>query len=203
MRRPRMRRSLGAAALAALALLAAGCSGSKDKIACPEVVIAPDLSAVVKFRDGPGREMKDIAYAAKMIAVSPSCGKGDEKDTVDVATKLGITALRRGDDIRKGQVVYFVAITDPSQTILAKRDFVVDLDFPSRQSQLDITEDLTQHIPFPKGAITSRYAVIFGFQLNPEELAYNRDHLAAEDQAKPAPPPAGAPLAAPAAAPPS
>jgi hypothetical protein len=173
-------RSVGRAVAAAAILAAlAGCSGSKDKIPCPSATIAPDVSAVVKFRDGPGRDFKDMSYAGKMLAVNSSCEAAD-KNGVNVSNKLGITAIRRDPNLTQGQLTYFVAVADPQLNILAKRNFVIDITFPSMEREVTITEELAQHIPLPKGASASRYSVLFGFQLTAEELAYNRAHFGEE-----------------------
>jgi hypothetical protein len=69
-----------------------------------------------------------------------------------------------------------VAVIDRRQTILTKRDFVIDLSFPNSQSRLDITEQLEEFIPLPKDANGADYGIVIGFELTPDELQYNRDH---------------------------
>jgi len=171
-----MMRVLGRAIpAAALALALAACSGT-GKIACPHVAIMPDLQAVAKFGPGPGRQDSDAIYGARMLAADSSCSADKKKGGVAVATKLGVTAVRVKPDVRKGQITYFVAVIDRQQTILNKREFVIDLNFPASQSRLEITEQLEEFIPLPKDANGADYGIVIGFELTPDELQYNRDH---------------------------
>lgn len=160
---------------AVLALLAAGCSSSPG-VPCPRVAIVPDLGAIAKFGAGPGREVQDIDYGARMLAASVSCAENKKKGGLEVTTKLGVSAVRAKPDIRKGQVTYFIAIVDRREAILAKRDFVIDLLFPPSQIRVEITEEHDEFIPLPKDRSGGDYGILFGFQLTPEELQYNREH---------------------------
>jgi hypothetical protein len=160
---------------AALALALAACSGT-GKIACPQVVIMPELQAVAKFGPGPGRQDSDAIYGARMLAVDASCSSDKKKNGVTVATKLGVRALRLKTDVSKGQVTYFAAIIDHSQRILTERDFVIDLEWPRAQRELTVTDELETFVPFAKNASGDDYAILFGFRLTPDELQYNRDH---------------------------
>ena len=166
-----------AAAAVALALGAAACSGT-GQIACPHVAIMPELQAIAKFGPGPGRQDSDAIYGARLLAADASCSADTKKGGVSVATKLGLTAVRVKPDVRKGQVTYFVAVINRRQTILNKRDFVIDLDFPPAQSRLEITEQLEEFIWLAKDANGADYGIVIGFELTPDELQYNRDHAA-------------------------
>ena len=172
-----MIRLLRAAGALALAVAPSACSGT-GKVACPHVAIMPDLQAVAKFGPGPGRQDSDAIYGARMLAANATCSADKKKGGVVVATKLGLTAVRTKVEVRKGQIIYFVAVIDRKQTILNKREFVIDLDFPSAQSRLEITEQLEEFIPLAKDASGADYGIIIGFELTPDELQYNRDHAA-------------------------
>ena len=164
-----------AAAALVLALAVAACSGT-GKVACPHVALMPELQAVAKFGPGPGRQDSDAIYGARMLAADASCSADKKKGGVTVATKLGVMAVRIKPDVRKGQITYFVAVIDRKQTILNKRDFVIELNFPAAQSRLEITEQLEEFIPLPKDADGADYGIVIGFELTPDELQYNRDH---------------------------
>jgi hypothetical protein len=164
-----------AAAALVLALAVAACSGT-GKVACPHVALMPELQAVAKFGPGPGRQDSDAIYGARMLAADSSCSADKKKGGLTVATKLGVAAVRVKPDVRKGQITYFVAVIDRRQTILNKRDFVIELNFPAAQSRLEITEQLEEFIPLPKDADGADYGIVIGFELTPDELQYNRDH---------------------------
>ena len=168
----------GAAAAVASALLAAGCSslGSSDSVRCPPTTIMPDLQAVAKFGSGPSRQESNLAYGARMLATTSSCELDKKRNGITVNTKLGVIALRNSIDVKKGQVTYLIAVVDRNAQILTERDFVIDLDFPSTQRRLEITEEHTTFIPLAKGRASDDYGIVFGFRLTPEELEYNRAH---------------------------
>ena len=164
-----------ATAALTLALAVAACSGT-GQTPCPHVAIMPELQAVAKFGPGPGRQDSDAIYGARMLAAASTCSADKKKGGLAIATKLGVTAVRVKPDVRKGQITYFVAVIDRRQTILNKRDFVIELNFPAAQSRLEITEQLEEFIPLPKDANGDDYGIVIGFELTPDELQYNRDH---------------------------
>jgi hypothetical protein len=163
------------AAAVAFSLGASACTGA-GPVACPHAIIMPELQAVAKFRPGPGRQDSDVTYGARLLAADTSCTADKKKGGVNVATKLGVAAIRVNPDVRNGQITYFVAVIDRKQAILNKRDFTIDLDFPRNQSRLEITEQLEEFIWLSGEANGADYGIVIGFELTPEELQYNREH---------------------------
>lgn len=172
-----MRRFARAAGAFGLALVAAGCSSTGSKIVCPHAIIVPELQVVAKFGPGPGRQDSDAIYGARMAAVDATCGADKKKGGLTIATKLGVTAVRLKDDVRKGQITYFEAVINRKQEILTERDFVIDLEWPRTQRDLTVTDELETFVPLAKNATGDDYAILFGFRLTPEELQYNREHV--------------------------
>lgn len=177
---PATRALARAAAAIASVLMVAGCSsfgiGSSEPARCPHVAIMPDLQAVAKFGPGSSRQESNVAYGARMLNTSSSCELDKKRSGIGVSTKLGIVGLRTSSDVKKGQVTYLVAVVDRNSQILTERDFVIELDFPSTQRRLEITEEHTLFIPMPKDRAGDDYGIIFGFRLTPDELEYNRAH---------------------------
>jgi hypothetical protein len=176
---PATRALARAAAALASVLLAAGCSSfgiGNEPARCPHVAIMPDLQAVAKFGPGSSRQESNVAYGARMLNTSSSCELDKKRNGLSVSTKLGVVALRTTTEVKKGQVTYLVAVVDRNSQILTERDFVIELDFPSAQRRLEITEEHSLFIPMPKDRAGDDYGVIFGFRLTPDELEYNRAH---------------------------
>jgi hypothetical protein len=136
----------------------------------------PELQVVAKFGPGPGRQDTDALFGARMLAADASCSADKKKGGLIVATKLGVTALRLKEDVRKGQVTYFEAVINRKQEILTERDFVIDLEWPRAQRDLTVTDELETFVPLAKDATGDDYAILFGFRLTPDELQYNREH---------------------------
>jgi len=136
----------------------------------------PELQVVAKFGPGPGRQDSDALYGARLIAADASCSLDKKKGGLTVATKLGVTALRIKEDVRKGQVTYFEAVINRKQEILTERDFVIDLEWPRAQRDLTVTDELETFVPLAKDKTGDDYAILYGFRLTPDELQYNREH---------------------------
>ena len=73
---------------------------------------------------------------------------------------------------------FFVAITSDNGDILAKEIFAASLTYPAGADSQTYTERLRQVIPIDNRDRGANYKVLVGFQLTPDQLAYNRKKLA-------------------------
>lgn len=174
-----------ATALAAvgLAALVAGCSSNKPEPACPGGVIPIDAAKITRFRDGPGRDLTDVLVTGNIQDILvDQCEY--EKDAVDINNfQIAITA-DRGPADRSGVVdfEYWVAIVDPERKILNRRTFPVHLEFKDNLTHVGtVIDSLQLRIPMPDVMKAPRYQVIVGFQLTPDELAWNRSQRAGRE----------------------
>ena len=163
-----------AAAAAAAAL--AGCAFFDDdpQPPCPRVLVVAEAEEVSQFRPGPGRDLTDIQFEAKITGLKSGC-EYHEEGFVDVGANI-VIALSRGPAAEGdvGHFEYFVAITDPRGTIIAKRVFALDLEFPGGAPRGAIADDVTQRIFFAPFADASLYRVLIGFQLTRDQIDYLR-----------------------------
>jgi hypothetical protein len=171
-----MRRLLQGGVGLALVLSAAACTGGSEEVRCPRTAIIPELKAVAKFGPGESRGPQDISYGGRLNTAYIKCEFDKKKGGLTVYTTLGVVAVRSKPDVRKGQIIYFVAVVDRRNNILNERDFVIDLSFPASQGRLDITEEHDEFIPLPKNGTGADYGILFGFRLTPDELKFVRDH---------------------------
>ena len=167
--------------LAALALglpLLAACSslgGSETAVkGCPKVQIVRDLSEVTNFKPGPGRDFNDIQNRAALIDYSGKCDYMDD----GVRLTMFVTLLaERGPALEgnRGDYRYFVAVYPPNSDVpVAKTEFDTSVGFGNGQQRSGSKEELTPFIPLPKNTDASDWTVVVGFQLTPEQMAYNR-----------------------------
>ncbi len=142
---------------------------------CPTTAAVGDARVQSKFRPGPGRDLTDVQYQVRLIDVTSEC-RYDSKG-VDVRTRAGF-ALELGpaNPDRNAAYQFFVAITDPSNEIVAKRIFTTPIKFPTNVGYVEHIEDLEQRIPLPKGGAAADYKIIVGLQLTEDELEYNRKY---------------------------
>jgi len=177
-----------AAGLFGVLPLMAGCSGAGSKgtgangqaaadtpaLTCPKVTIPSETREVTRFRSGGGHDMTDVESRAAVLSYDGGCAY-DSKG-VNVNLKLTLAA-ERGPAARdsQGAYQYFVAITDPAGQILAKRQFDTTIDFSPNVGKGGSVEQLEQQIPLAEGASAAGYGIVVGFQLAPDELAFNRN----------------------------
>ncbi|HXY98690.1 MAG TPA: hypothetical protein VEI03_01730 [Stellaceae bacterium] len=173
MRSPRFRTVL----LCLLALSAAGCSGggkSVGKLTCPTAFIAPNLDSYAVYRPGvtTSNKPEDISFGVKLVNVKSNCRT--EVGGVRVTTALTFLAVRGDLDFRQGDFDYFVAIADVRETILAKQNFALRVEFAPRQKQMRVLDEITEHLPLKDVSTGNTYAVIVGLQVSQQQLDLNR-----------------------------
>lgn len=167
------RAALISAALAAAGVLA-GCSSTPDQRACPRVQVIGDLGRLVQFAPGAARNPGDVAYVASIDSVRSHCVYDAGGVTVDMTVALGAERGPAGTRLPDVDVTYFVAITDPSRSIIAKQPFTSRIAFSGPRGAS--SEDLEQRIPVGAHASAGDYAIILGFQLTPEQVDFNEKH---------------------------
>jgi len=162
-----------ASALAAMAVLA-GCSSSKPNAGnpCPSIVAAPAADSIFLFRPG-GHERKDVIIAAKVYQLNVACTR--EKTGFAVDAEIEFYAERVSNLVQDTTLPYFVALVDPAQHVLLERAFTVPIQFlPGEGFRRTYPEKITIDLPVRDRASATGYAVVVGFQLTPDQLAFNR-----------------------------
>lgn len=147
---------------------------------CPSLAVPADTGRIIRFRDGPGRDLTDVAFTATVADPAGSCIF--DKSGVNVEMKVALTAERgpaAPSGVASTELRYYVAIVDltvpdPRAQILAKRVFPTRADFTASQARVGVVEELEQRIPLPGGGDAGRFRIVVGFDLSPEELATNR-----------------------------
>ncbi|HUZ75554.1 MAG TPA: hypothetical protein VMU87_21425 [Stellaceae bacterium] len=165
-----------AAAVAILGAIVSSCSDTTSQditqMTCPRVIAAPGTDTIALFRPG-GHSAQDVMVRGKIYQASVHCET--EKTGVAAHAELTFYAERAGLQITDATLPYFVAVVDPTQKVLAQEGFHVHVDFlPGEPYRKLPAEKITIHLPVHSTAAASNYAVVVGFQLTPDQLAYNR-----------------------------
>jgi len=74
-------------------------------------------------------------------------------------------------------VSYFIAIADRNENILARETFESEVEFEGNRNRIAYVEELKQKIPLKAGKLGDDFKIFIGFQLNDEQLKYNRNKL--------------------------
>ncbi len=146
---------------------------------CPRVTVLRNAAELTKFKPGPGRDLIDVLFEAKVTNVYSACEYDVDYDTRAGSIHAQIAPVilgKRGpaDTSRLAEVEYFVAMVDEQKNILQKSVFPLKLAFPGNLVQNEVRDepiDLTITTDGSKDG--TAYEIYVGFQLSEEEMAYN------------------------------
>ncbi len=148
---------------------------------CPVTGITTDLGNLTQFRDN------EIISETIIASVKPDCTKDDKAVTVRLAIdfkgRLGPAGMKDAKTEASYSIPYLVAVVNPKGEIISKDIFAITMVYKNGQTEQSFPDLLEQVIPLPEGTKPADYKIMLGFQLNDQELAYNRA-LAAEKSVK-------------------
>ena len=160
--------------LGSAVMLLTSCAGSsKLPAACPSVAIAHDLKQATDF----GREEQPVysalVAAARMDSAIGDCHGDDGALVADIdITMRGIRGPALGGD--EAELPYFAAVLNEQDKVIAKQNLSVTFALGKEGAIVDKTEKLRLTLPDAAKADTAHWRVLLGFQLSPEQLAFNR-----------------------------
>lgn len=145
---------------------------------CPATGVLSDAASVTKLRPGTPTAMTrpaDIAFEAVMSQARLDCNYDRNANTLTVSVKFAIKASRgpalSGAD---PQLPFFVAIIDADNNVLVKNVYNSEPQMSGRPAAT-YTESVSNFpVPLAMDRRPSDYEILTGFQLTPDELAYNR-----------------------------
>jgi hypothetical protein len=163
------------AVLASVLLGLGGCGGGPTgpQIVCPPPLTVTDAGRLTHFRDGAGRDPRDIAYEAQLLNAASSCKVGN--NVLDV-TLVMIVSVTAGPSVTAGQtsVPYFVRVVDASGAVVQGQDFTADFKLSAANPRGESREELSLRLPFTQVNDIGGYRIAVGLRPSQEELNYNR-----------------------------
>ncbi len=164
-----------AAILLGLGLGAAACT-TEPPPPCPPVSILADAGAITQFAPNRGQDLTDVSFRGSIEQVGTVCEYNRARDTVTSTTGVRLLATRGpAADSNEASLVFFVAIVDKEDNILARERFESRMTFQANQRQAGVVEEIEQIIPIRQGLRGLDYQILVGFELNPEQLEFNRE----------------------------
>lgn len=144
---------------------------------CPTVTVRPDLRRLVEFYDPDKPSDSKKISEVTIVHVQNTCRVEGDKLVMQIdlslSGKTGPKARVKPTDKPSFVYPYLVAVTDDKGVVLAKDIFAASMVYGANQNDLAYTESVFQTMPFPDAASGQIYNVVVGFQLTPEQLAYN------------------------------
>ena len=167
-----------AAAMSVAALAFGGCAvlNEGSPKTCPATAILDDAGELVRFASTPPKGPNDIAFNTRMKFISGVCDSDESEVVMELNTWM---TAERGPANVKGEIsfVYFVAILGKDKKVLTRTKFPMVARFQGRENKLEFADAVTVTIPRKKGDLPTDYIVYLGFEMTPEELAFNRKKL--------------------------
>ena len=155
----------------ALAAVLAACGGSSSEPEgyCPPAFTVTDADRLTHFRDGAGRDPRDVAYEAALTGASTSCETRRGVVTVSLIMRISVAA---GPSVTPGttSVPYFVRVLGVNGQVTQGQEFNADFRLSERNPRGASQEELTLRVP--ADGTTARIAV--GLKPTADELNYNR-----------------------------
>jgi hypothetical protein len=158
------------------AIEAASSSGN-----CPEVRIVADLNQAHQFTHNDKPRPQENISSIWMRDVQDECSIVKNSVAIDITLAFEGAIGPRGklhDGDKPGfSYPYFVAITNNEGRIIAKEVFAVTLSYDGAEKTRTKIEKIRQVIP-SEGQNYKNHKILIGFQLNDQELAFNRTQAA-------------------------
>lgn len=174
-----LKRIGGAAVAAALCMATAACGlFEKDQVyACPQVFILQDAQKLTRFKPGPGRDITDIQFEAEIIDFRGGCDVDEDDDVWEVDVELLVLISVERGPANKGRDIefeYFVVLPGFEGKPGGKRIFPVKGEFEEGRTRLLYQDSVELNIPLNNPNDAGKTEIVFGFQLTPDELKFNR-----------------------------
>ena len=147
---------------------------------CPGVEVVDELGMVAEFTDPNTQTPANLISKANIAKIQNSCSYSENSVTIDL--RMDVNGERGAASTGPASFSYpfFVAVTSANGQILAKEIFAAPLSYAAGEVTQNYSEKLRQIIPVEEYDRGTNYKVLVGFQLTPDQLAYNRQIIAEE-----------------------
>ena len=166
------------APLAVVALVLTGCGGrsAKEQAAasyCPQAMTVSDAQRITRFKEGAGRDPRDVVFEAAMVNAGTQCQIGRNKLEVDVVMRIAVNA---GPSIAGAvtRVPFFVRVLDAGGTVIIGKDELADYKLSQRSPRGVSDETVAVTLPFSELRDLGTYRIAVGLKPSQQELEYNR-----------------------------
>lgn len=163
-------------ALVALALLITSCGRDNPFEVtvsnCPAVAVVSYTGTITKFA-GFNRNVDDVEFNATITNLQVDCQESDE---TGIAQRVSFNIIASKGPAYSGEEIslpYFALLLRDNNLITTKRIFNVSIRFPDNADRAVVRQAVTQTLPDIDIARRYDYELLIGFQLSPDEIAYN------------------------------
>ncbi len=162
---------------AVAALSVAGCATTEPNPGpCPQALALYDAARVVEFVDGQER-FSSVGFTAEIEAVRTFCKYESDRPiraSVEIDMGFGRGPAAEG---RVANYTYWVAVTRANVAVITKEFFPLTVRF-DRDEQSVYQRETIEEIIIPRAGDNvsgTNFEIIVGFDVTPEQLAFNRE----------------------------
>lgn len=176
--------------LTAAALLG-GCSNpfsskSAPPPVCPSATVLEEANRITVYRPGPGRDISDIAYEARLIGIDGDCSYeilNKSKVAAEQTYRAVTMNLRARIRVTPGPamtgfkvpVTYFVGIPEFYPKPEGRSEFTREVETSAARTQVEITDaNIEIRVPLNAQRRGESVSIFMGFVLTEEQLRENR-----------------------------
>lgn len=150
---------------------------------CPPVLKLADAAELTRFTDGPGRDLIDVDFTARISHISGKCFYERDPDTGDGQVRVTVKTefkIDRGpaNKTHEARFDYFVSLLDEGGRVIDKPLFPYQSKYwKNRQTIRDVDAPVELIIPLRGDQYGTDFTIYVGFQLTQEELDFNKEKL--------------------------
>jgi len=165
------------ASLALAALVLAGCgSSAKEQQAasyCPQPLTVQDAQSLTRFKEGAGRDPRDVMFEASLVNAGTKCQVSRNKLEVDVILRIAVNA---GPSVGTGvtRVPFFVRVLDANGAVVQGSDQLADYKISATSPRGLSQEEMGVTLPYSNLSDLGGYRIAVGLKPSQQELDYNR-----------------------------
>ncbi|HYD06322.1 MAG TPA: hypothetical protein VEC60_11385 [Reyranella sp.] len=166
------------AGLAVVGLVLTGCGGrsAKEQTAaayCPSPLTVQDAQRITRFKEGAGRDPRDVVFEAAMANATTRCQMGRNRLEVDVVMRIAVNA---GPSVagEVTRVPFFVRVLDAGGNVIVGKDELADYKLSARSPRGVSDETVAVTLPFGEARELGAYRIAVGLKPTAQELDYNR-----------------------------
>jgi hypothetical protein len=145
---------------------------------CPVTAVLSDATTVTKFRPGTpagSRDPATVVFTAEMSQAMLLCDYDRQNNRLQVDVEFAVKATRGpAAQGAEPQLDFFVAIVDADNNVISKTVFHGQPEMRGRMTNTYTQSVDNFPVPLAMDKRPYDYEILTGFQLTPDELAYNR-----------------------------
>jgi hypothetical protein len=152
-----------------------GCSADRTG-ECPTMNAVSVVSSQTVFKPGAAPDPSNQLYTVEIMSVKGACSLDKKATTAESSLEISFRATRApSGDTAQYSVPYFVAVTEGTERVVAKKLFTIDFSFAPGQSTATFSDTVAStEVTARREKKTYDYQVLVGLQLTKEQLDYNR-----------------------------